>query len=398
MLDLKWPLKRHAHIFAGTQRYADERGWESIIDEYAAEHLADGATKSNLPPYEGVLGRVNGKLAECARRLKIPLVNVWFNSPACDQLPGVFPDIAAAGRLRAEHLLARGLRRFAVLTCEDRAEKLGTATFRATVAKAGFEYILEKIPLDPSHNYSAWRKTEQRIESWMEHWKLPIGVVIGSEEVGRLVIQLCRRRGWRVPGDVAIIAGTNEETLCDLPRPSLSSVELGYERVGYEAARLLDQLMDERDSGRRPKGADSKPQHIFLPPQGLVVRESTDFYAVEDEIVARALQFISANSHRSINCDDVAKALNVHPRTLQRRFRSVVDWPISDEIRRVRIERAKRELAHSKRSIAEIARNVGFGDRMRMYEVFRRELNVTPSEYRKARQAESRRPDQASQS
>lgn len=205
-----------------------------------------------------------------------------------------------------------------------------------------------------------------------------------------MVVQLCQRRGWRVPGDVAILAGMNEEILCNYPRPSLSSVEIGYERIGYEAARLLDQVMDERElnrqarkSGSRPRAA--KPRHIILPPQGLIVRESTDFYAVDDELVARAQQFIAANSHRAINCDEVARALNVHTRTLQRRFRQVVDWPIADEIRRVRIERAKRELDQSNRSLAEIARDVGFADRMRLYEVFLREVGVTPSEYRNQR-------------
>ena len=101
--------------------------------------------------------------------------------------------------------------------------------------------------------------------------------------------------------------------------------------------------------------------------------------------MARALQFIAANSHRPINCDDVAKSLNIHARTLQRRFSSVVDWPISDEIRRVRIERAKRELDQSKRSIAEIAQAVGFGSRMRLYDAFRHEVGVTPMAYRKQR-------------
>jgi LacI family transcriptional regulator len=393
MLDLSWPVKWHVGIFAGTQRYADEHGWDSVIDEYVAEHIAERTRKTTSPPYDGVIGRVNAKLAECATRLRLPLVNVWFNSPVRDQLPGVFPDMTAAGRLQAEHLLARGIRRFAALTHEDRGQKLVAAAFRETVTKAGFECLVESIPLDPSRNYLSWQKTEQQIESWMDLWQLPIGVSICSENVGRLVVQMCRSRSWRVPGDVAILAGTNEQTLCDHPRPSLSSVELGYERVGYEAAHLLDQLMNQREKGRWPKGTDSMPQHVFLPPHGLVVRESTDFYAVEDELVARALQFIAANSHRSINCDEVAKSLNVHARTLQRRFRGVVDWPISDEIRRVRIERAKRELAHSEQSIAEIARDVGFGDRMRMYEVFRRELNVTPSEYRKERRAECWRPD-----
>lgn len=385
-LDLRWPYKRHAHIFAGTQQYADEHGWESHIDEYADEHLAQ-ATSESLP-FEGVIGRVNSKLAEHAKRLGVRLVNVWFNSPAKGDLPGVFPDMAAVGRLQAEHLLSRGLRRFAVLTCEDDAQKLAAVSFQATIAAADGECVQAKLPLDPCRNFATWQRTERRIEALMKHWQLPIGVSIASEEIGRIVIQSCRRRGWRVPGDVAIIAGSNEEVLCNHPRPSLTSVEFGYERIGYEAARLLDELMNSRSQRRGPR--NQSPQQVFLPPQGLIVRESTDFYAVDDDVVTQALQFIAANSHLNINVDDVAHALALHPRTLQRRFRKVVDWPIADEIRRVRIERAKRELTHTDRSMAEIARNVGFGDRMRMYEVFKRELGVTPREYRRAR----RPPDQ----
>ncbi|MFM9963174.1 MAG: substrate-binding domain-containing protein [Planctomycetaceae bacterium] len=380
-LDLRWPYKRHAHIFAGTQNYADEHGWESLIDEYADEHLAEASPDSL--PFDGVIGRVNSKLAEHAKRLGVPLVNVWFNSPAKDDFLGVFPDMAAVGRLQAEHFLSRGLRRFAVLTCEDDAQKLAAESFRATIAAADGECVREKLPLDPCRSFAAWQHTEQRIEAWMERWQLPIGVSIASEEAGRIVIQICRRRGWRVPGDVAIIAGTNEEVLCNHPRPSLTSVEFGYERIGYEAARLLDGLMQSRSKRRAPR--NESPQHLLLPPQGLIVRESTDFYAVDDEVVAQALRFIAANSHLDINVDDVAQALTLHPRTLQRRFREVVDWPIADEIRRVRIERAKRELIHTERSMTEIAGDVGFGSRMRMYDIFKREFGVTPREYRSKR-------------
>lgn len=392
MLDLRWPLKRHASIFAGTQRYADEQGWESIIDEFVYEHLLEQPKSVRL--YDGVIGRVSKKLAGLRERLNLPMVNTWFNSPVRDELPGVFHDPQAVGRLHAEHLLVRGLRRFAVLTRSDRAQLLESAAFNAAVRDAGFSCVSERLPLDPSRNFATWKQVEQRIEAWMDHWELPIGVSICTEVMGRLVVQLCQRRGWRVPGDVAILAGMNEETLCNFPRPSLSSVEIGYERIGYEAARMLGSLMDEHDS-KQPKQTLSNPrigaqQHLILQPQGLIVRESTDFYAVEDALVAAALQFIAANSHLSINGDDVAKALNVHSRTLQRRFRKVVAWPIAVEIRRVRIERAKRELAHSDRSLAEIARAVGLGERMRLYEVFLREVGVTPSTFRKQRRLESR--------
>ncbi len=386
MLDLRWPLKRHASIFAGTQRYANDHGWESIIDEFVAQHLLEQPKASRL--YDGVIGRVNARLAGLQHRYDLPLVNIWFSSPVRDQLPGVFHDPVAVGRHEAEHLLSRGLRRFAVLTRKDSAQQQAAVAFRAAVTAAGFPCVIERVPLVPSRNYQSWKKTEEQIDAWMNQWQPPIGVSICTEVMGRLVVQLCERRGWRVPGDVAIVAGMNEETLCDHPRPSLSSTEIGYERIGYEAARLLDRLMDEREPNARRadrhvgKKQAPIPEQILLPPQGVIVRESTDFYAVDDELVARALQFIAASSQRAISCTDVANALHVHPRTLQRRFRQVVDWPIADEIRRVRIERAKRELVQSDRSLAEIARDTGFGERMRLYEVFRREVGLTPSEYR----------------
>ena len=378
MLDLEWPYKRHTGIFAGTQRYAQEQGWESTIDEYVAEKLPARRTKSI--PYDGVIGRATRKLVERAARLGLPVVNVWHSSPVRGQLPGVFPDCVAVGRLRAEHLLARGLRRFAALGHEDRGFKIEVAAFQAAVNEAGFPCAAATLALHPRRTYVSWREHQQRIDSLMSKWRPPIGVFAFSEHVGRMVTQMCRQRGWRVPHDVAIIAGRNEESLCEYPRPSLTSVELGYDRIGYEAARMLDRLMD----------GDAPPtEPILLPPQGLVVRESTDFFAIDDPVMSAALEFIAANSQRhQIGADDVARAVNIGLRTLQRQFREYLDRPITAEIQRVRIERAKRELAQSKRPIYEIARDVGFGRAMRMYEVFRRELGVTPREYRKKRQIE----------
>ena len=374
MLDLEWPYKRHASIFAGTQKYADEQGWESIIDEYAYDTLTSRRTKL---PYDGVIARATRKLVQSASRLKIPVVNVWVSSPVRTKLPGVFPDFVAVGRLCAEHLISRGLRNYAALgSRSDYSQALTTKVFDKRLREAGFRCNTETVTLNPAKTLTQWRKTEQSIATWMDDWELPMGVLVCADNIGRFVTQKCRERGWRVPEDVAIIAGRNEETFCENPRPSLTSIELGHDRVGYEAARLLQRLME----GKNPP---SEP--ILLPPPGLVVRESTDFFAVEDELVASALEFISKNSHRRIGQDDVARAVNAETRTLQLRFRKYLDRPIAAEIRRVRIERAKRELSQSTRRLSDIARDVGFGESMRMYEVFRRELGVTPSDYRKQR-------------
>lgn len=378
MLDLQWPYQRHVSIFAGTQQYAEEHGWLSIIDEFVHKTLP--VRRGAVVPYDGIIARANRQLVARTAHLGLPLVNVWQSSPVRHSVPGVYPDSTAVGGLLAEHLLARGFRNFAALFARNNVDhELEVKEFVRVVHEAGFPCLSQQTPHDPWQDFAQWQKSKRLIEQWMDEWQHPIGVYVGDEVEGRIVTQECHRRGWRVPADAAIIAGKNQELLCEHPRPSLTSIEIGYERIGYEAARLLDRLME---------GEPEPTEPIRLPPQGLVVRESTDFLAVENDLVASALRFISTNSHRRIGPDNVAQAVGVETRTLQNYFRKFLHRPIATEIRRVRLERAKRELAQGNRSLSAIARDVGFGDSLRMCEVFRRELGMTPSAYRRQRQLE----------
>lgn len=380
MMDLSWPYKRHLDIFAGAQKYAQEKGWHSIIDEYAYDSL-----KSDSCQYDGVIGRATVSLARQAKRRNIPLVNVWLSSPVTNQVPGVFSDFKAAGQMRAELLISRGFLRFAALTGHpNRSHDRELKAFRRVVLEHGGSCVSARIPQGFVDTLKAWRKTEKVVADWMNKFELPIGVFCGPMPEARIFAQMCLARGWRIPQDVAIVAGNNEELFCEHPRPSLSSLELGQDRIGYEAARMLDRLMNRKKRGQkiRPTKAGSDVEHVLIPPKALVLRESTDFFAVDDEIIAQALEFIATNSHKPIGPDDVAKALTAHTRTLQRRFSKYLNSSIAAEIRRVRFERAKRELTQSDRSIAQISAAVGFGLTPRMNQVFRHELGVTPSEYR----------------
>lgn len=374
MLDLQWPYKRHSEVFAGIQRYAEERGWVTIIDEFAHDTLS----RPRADQYDGIVARAHHALARRAARRGVPVVNVWPSSPARRLVPGVFPDSAEVGRIVAEHLLARGFRSFATLTSPKNADnELEVREFERAVRAAGCGCASALLPQDPHRDLAHWKKTVRLVDRALAAWKPPVGVYVGQEVFGRLVVQAAQRRGWRVPQDVAIVAGKNEETLCAHPRPSLTSIEIGYDRIGYAAAELLDRLMD----------GDAPPaEPLRLAPHGLVVRESTDFTAVDNPTVAAALAFVAANAHRRIGPDDVAAAVGTEPRTLQNYFRKAIQRPIASEIRRVRIERAKRELAQTDRPLVAVARAVGFGTVQRLYEVFVREVGVAPGAYRAQRQ------------
>lgn len=389
------PFKHHSEVVAGIHRYAEERGWITAIDEWVDATILDAEPAS--VPYDGVIARVGGRrlrIIEAASKAGVPLVNVRAMSPAADRLPGVFPDFEQIGRLKAEHLMSRGLRHFAYASRGPAPYAEMAAAFATTVAAAGHSITRIDIPDDDDETLAEYRSSTARIRGWLDRWELPIGVATGSASFARRLAQMCHARGWRVPRDVAIVAGSNEEGFCEKPRPSLTSVELGYERVGYEAARLLEKLMDQGtlSSGQTPsrkrrilKGSSAKPEHVILPPIGIVVRESTDFFSSSDPIITDAQAYIAHHYHSHLGVGDVAEHLCVSTKTLQNRFAAVLKRSVAQEIRRLRIETAKRELSSSERSIHEIAIRAGFTSNARMCAVFRREVGVSPSEYRSTR-------------
>jgi LacI family transcriptional regulator len=163
------------------------------------------------------------------------------------------------------------------------------------------------------------------------------------------------------------------------PSPSLTTVDIDFSQIGYAAASMLQQLM----AGTAPQA-----KHRYLRPTGITARQSSDFYAVEDELVNAALRFISNNLRKPIGVSAVCAKVFCSRRTLERRFKRVLGRSVVQEIVRIRVERAKRELAASTSSLKSIANAAGFPNAKRMYEVFLREVGVGPSEFREKLKAE----------
>jgi LacI family transcriptional regulator len=192
---------------------------------------------------------------------------------------------------------------------------------------------------------------------------------------GNQLLEVCRQVGLRVPDDVAVLGVGNDELLCELARPELTSVALPGERIGMEAAAMLDGLLS-----RSPAPARSR----LLRPQGVVTRHSTDVLSVDDPEVAAAVRFIRNNAHLSICVDDVLLEVPVCRRTLERRFRAVLKRGLGEEIRRVRVERASALLATTSASMVEIGQRSGFSDAKQFSAIFHNETGQTPTAYRRS--------------
>lgn len=372
-LELSWPLRRHLDVFAGTQRYGREvPGWTFEIDEFVHERLGCPGRR----PYDGLIARATPELARAARRARVPLVNVWFNSPVRDEFPGVFPDYAEVGRLAGDHLVERGFRHFGCLGVPgESGQRILRTAFHRAVGAAGGRCACARTSREYTATPRKWSRFQAALDGWIGSLRLPAGLFVTLlDTTARYVVHAVRRRGLRVPEDVAIITPVDEPQIALLPPPSLSSVETRYERVGYRAARMLDLLMRGR---RLPE------RHELVRPGGVVGRDSTDYFAVEDPQVAGAMRFIERNLSRRLRVGDVAAAVGPR-RTLERRFRKTAGRSIAAEIRRLRILKAKRLLSETALLVKQVAVESGFGDPIRLHEAFVREVGTAPGAYRAA--------------
>jgi len=371
-LDLAEPYAQHQEVFAGVRRYAHEHpDWQYVIDEcptYDQRHRAE-----LFQHYDGVIARATPRMQQRVRRRGIPLINTWYQH-ARRRLPGVYQDPWRMGEIAAEHLIARGFRRISILYGDNRRAAVDAAWAAERLCdKVGVGCLLHRIGEATLKTARDWVRIEKSLTAWLDEVVPPVGVCLQEGELARLLINLAEARGWNVPRDLAIVSFNDNRMISELA-PRITCIDNCFEMVGYEAAALLDRLMRGEPAPRKP---------MFIPPKGVVARQSTDYFAVEDAEVAAALRYISEQLAEKLTLKQIADAAGLSGRSLQLRFNEALGHPITDEIRRLRLTAAQRLLGDPARQMSEIARQTGFGSHVVMNQVFHRELGLSPSEYRK---------------
>ncbi len=227
----------------------------------------------------------------------------------------------------------------------------------------------------PRRKKDSHRKQEQGIlAEWLRKLAKPVGVMACNDDRGRKVLQACAIAGVQVPEELAVVGVDNDELVCELSDPPLSSVALDLERTGYRAAAVLDGLMAGRFK-----------QYCELPvePLWIVARRATDVVAQEDRQIAAALAFIRDNAQQPISVADVVRQTDLSRRTLERRFLGAVGRTVLSEITRCRLERARRFLLETDLRVDGVARASGFGNLKPMTRAFRDQEGCSPTEFRR---------------
>ena len=314
---------------------------------------------------DGVIALVRtAAQARRARASRIPCVDLDFTLPRLAPWP-VRNDERAVARMAAGHLLDRGFRSFAFCGWNDgswwESERLDA--FRDAVRPAG--------PL------AVWRARDVgRLPAWLAALPRPCGLFACNDQRGREVIEAARAARVRIPDELAVIGVDDDEVLCEMSVPPLSSVGLDTIRIGFEGAALLDRLMR---GGRPPR------KSTLIPPRGVVTRQSSDILASADPAVVAAALFVRAHVRQPLSVPDLARAAGVSRKTLETRFRSALGRTPRQEILRARMERVRDLLLRTDWPLKRVAAESGFTYPEHLHAVFRKHEGVTPAAYRRQR-------------
>lgn len=313
-----------------------------------------------------------------ARHLKqsgLPAVDVSITMPRERWLGRVATDDARRARMAFEHLRERGIERFACYSPPIGRYPDGRGSeFARVVEDAGYECQVFTTP--SSRRGSGLLADHRRASAWLATLDKPIGIFASDAYPARQLAEVCERSVVRIPDDVALVAGDTDELLCDVARPQITSLQLACHRIGSEACRMLAGLME---------GTEVNAEPLLLPPVRVVHRHSTDVLAIADEEVAEVLRFIRDNATRGIEVRDLLEEFPVSRRGLEVKFKRLVGRSPGAEMRRVRLEHARKLLLSTEQSIDSIARAVGMSGGPALSHAFRKHLGVTPGQLRERR-------------
>jgi LacI family transcriptional regulator len=367
-------------IARGLVRYAKAKpDWQLYGYGWMFRPLSDLAAWEG----DGIIARAeSAERADLLASLGLPVVDV-AGAYSRRNFISVTNDDILTGRNAGIHLLERGFSSFAFLGVKGtRWSELRFQGFRRALVEGGPAGGRVAIPAF-ERPLSWWEGLTDRsprgkdldeLGAFMRALPAPTALFACNDTTGLRATELAGRLGIDVPESLAILGVDNEDILCELASPSLSSVMLDCEAIGYRAAELLDGIFE---------GSEPRAEGAVVPPREIIERESTRVFACGDELVARAVTIIRARAHQGIGVADLLGSIPASRRSLETRFRAAMGRSIHEEIVRSRIAYSKRLLRDGDETIDAVAERSGFGSAQRFHEAFRRSEGLAPGTWRR---------------
>lgn len=369
-----WGITR---FFNGVNEYARAHQWLLTSCPVNLESADDFPLEwSRLKSWrvDGIILQANDpSTSRLLSQSGIPMVNIGEDLGPEDEIPRVAQNNPVVGRLAAEHLISLGLKNLAYHGVQGRWYSDERMQGFKQAAKA-MGHKVNSFCLPHMTRDALWNERYGPIKSWLKTLPLPAGIFAVHDYRALIVLSACREAGLRVPEDIAVIGSDNDLMVCEFSTPTLTSVCVNAYRMGYEASRLLDQLMHRKAPVQ---------ELVLIDPSEVVARASTDVQHSDDPVVRQAMLYMRNHLSESFKMDNVAEAVGVSRRSLEMRFRADRNVSPGEFLMNLRLQKAKAILsANTRLSAEEIARVCGFGTGKNLRAAFARVLNASPNDFR----------------
>ncbi|MEX2593744.1 MAG: DNA-binding transcriptional regulator [Anditalea sp.] len=340
--------------------YRETIGMEGIL-QWAKEWRADG-----------VIGQLyNDMDVDKIVASGIPVLAQDFKE-RFKEIPNITGAYREAGIMGAEYFLKKGYKNFAfygfndIVWSRERAEG-----FEERINASGNE--VHYFEHRKSRSTDLWYYKSNSLSQWLASLPKPIALMACDDNQGLHITEACRQNKIRIPEEVAVLGVDNDEMLCELSDPPLSSIALDIEKGGYDSAKLLENMI---------RGMHGHYDIVVKPTQ-VITRQSTDIYATNDVHIASTLRFIHKNIEKNLHVDEIVKQVPLSRRSLEKRFLQITGLPVYKYIFNLRMEKFTQKLLETDQTIFEIALDMGLNDSKNIARQFKQVKGCNPIEYRK---------------
>jgi LacI family transcriptional regulator len=339
--------------------------YEGAINPGVVEHIRVAVRYWDV---DGLIGQIVGEdMVGIIKDAGIPAINV--SDANVSDHPTVKSDAAAIGALAARYFLEKGLKNFASCCTGNVYSRSIMQAFCGTANQAGLR--CDSIRID---EFEGWTRDRQRIGDWLRSLPKPVGILMADDYDSRNLCVLCRHLGVPVPDQVAVLGVGNDDLFCSMSTPPLSSAITAARQIGHQAAALMDAILSNKTA------LPSTP--ILHKPLGIAERQSTNILQIADPQVAAALRLIHRRAGEAIGVEQILRMVPLSRSALDKRFIKVLGRTPKAEIMRVRLAQAALMLRNPNIKLSFVAVKSGFSHYSQFVELFRREMGVTPAEYR----------------
>ena len=366
-------------ICRGVATYALEREDLLVFPYERAEFmkLPSWLKKGHI---DGIIGFItNTDLGRQIKSLGVPVVDVQGEGN-CPDSPVIDTDPGIVAKLAADFFTQAGFINFAFcgypgIFFSDRRSTAFTQIFASRGQQVSVYQPPPKVSASINLQFREMRglEYEPALAAWLTRLPKPVAILACNDTRGQQIITACRDLGIAMPSEVSVIGVDNDDILCRLCRPTLTSISPDTEGIGLLASEMLIRILD---------GESVEPRLYYHPPLRVVERQSTDITTAENPVVVAASRIIRDRACHGISVEQVCELAGCSRSTLDNLFKKHLGRPVAGEMLRVRLSRGMRLMENTNQSVEEVGRECGFNSATYFCRFFKRETGTTPALYR----------------